>query len=136
MQTVRGYYEEFTNRDIKVAILARETQAMMVHPSDKQFSAMVSNKTLDNCPVIPADIPNALALYGPHLPGVQRYTVREKPDRVETEYLSIPDGYRRLDHFVTITAYVMFVNGAPFLVTLYRIIRFLTAEHIPSRTAK
>ena len=108
----------------------------MGHPSNKQFSEMASNKTRYNCPVIPADIPNALALYGPHLPGVQRYTVREKPDRVETEYLYIPDGYRRLDHFVTITADVMFVNGVSFLVTLSRKIRFLTAEHIPSRTAK
>ena len=136
MQTVREYYEGFTDREIKSAILARETQAMMGCPSDKQLSAMVSNKTLDNCPVIPADIPNALAIYGLHLPGVRGYTVRKKPDRVETEYLSIPDDYRRLHHIVTLTTDILFVNGVPFLVTLSRKIRFLTAEHIPSRTAK
>ena len=83
MQTVRGDYEEFTDREIKAAILACETQTMMGHPSEKQFSAMVSNKNLDDCPVIPADIPNAIALYGPHFPGVCRYTVRKKPDRVK-----------------------------------------------------
>ena len=97
---------------------------------------MVSNKTLDNCPVIPADIPNALALYGPHLPGVRGYTVRKKPDRVKTESLSVPDDYHRLHHFVTLTADVIFVNGVPFLVTLSRKIRLLTAEHIPSCTVK
>ena len=30
----------------------------------------------------------------------------------------------------------MFVNGMPFLITLYRRITMLTVEHIPSRTDK
>ena len=47
-------------------------------------------------------------------------------DRVETDYLSIPDNYHRLHRFVTLTADVMFVDGVPFLVTLSRKIRLLT----------
>ena len=109
---------------------------MMGHPYDKQFSAMVNHKTLDDCPVIPADIPNTLALYGPHLPGVSGYTVLKKSDRLKTEYLSIPDDYRRLHHFVTLTANFIFVNGVPLLVTLSSKIILLTAEYIPSLTAK
>ena len=37
MQTVRGDYEGFTDRDIKAAILARETQAMMGYPYEKSL---------------------------------------------------------------------------------------------------
>ena len=133
---MRGKYEGFTDREINSDIPDRETQVMMGHPSYKQFSAMVSNKILNDCPVIPADIPNALALYGPHLPGVRGYTVRKKPDRVKTESLSIPDDYRRLHHFFTLTADVMFFNGVVYLVNLSRKIILITAEHIPSRIAK
>ena len=108
----------------------------MGHPSGKTFSAMVSNKNLDNCPMIPSGIPNVLALYGPHLPGVRGYTVRKKSDRVKTESPSIPDDNCRLHNFVTLTSDVMFVIRVPFLVTLSRNIILLTAEHISSCTSK
>ena len=41
-----------------------------------------------------------------------------------------------MHYFVTLTADVMFVNGIPFFTTLSWDIRFGTAEHVPSRTAK
>ena len=50
--------------------------------------------------------------------------------------MSIPRDFYRLHHFVTLTADVMFVNGLAFFTTLGRDIRFGTAEHVPSRTAK
>ena len=37
---------------------------------------------------------------------------------------------------MTLTADIMFVNGVAFLMTLSRRIRLVTAEHIPTRTAK
>ena len=58
------------------------------------------------------------------------------PERVVPEYLGIPRDFYRLCHFVTLTADVMFVNGLAFFTTLGRDIRFGTAEHITSRTAK
>ena len=63
-------------------------------------------------------------------------TVRQRPERVVPEYLGIPRDFYRLHHFVTLTADVMFVNGLAFFTTLGRDIRFGTAEHVPSRTAK
>ena len=58
------------------------------------------------------------------------------PERVIPEYLDIPRDFYRLQRFVTLTADVMFVNSLPFLTILSRDIRFGTAEHVPSHTAK
>ena len=62
-------------------------------------------------------------------------TVRQKPDRVETEETPIPRYFYGLHKFVTLTADVMFVNGVPFLVTLSCKIRLFTVEFLPSCTA-
>ena len=37
---------------------------------------------------------------------------------------------------ITLAADVFFADGIPFLLTLSRRIKFVTAEHVPSRTAK
>ena len=63
-------------------------------------------------------------------------TVRQRLERVAPEYLEIPKYFYRLHHFFSLTADVMFVNEIPFFTTLSRDIRFGTAEHVPSRTAK
>ncbi|EJK68915.1 hypothetical protein THAOC_09872, partial [Thalassiosira oceanica] len=41
-----------------------------------------------------------------------------------------------LHKFVTLCGDIMFVNGVAFLCTFSRDIRFFTAEHVPTRTAK
>ena len=50
--------------------------------------------------------------------------------------MGIPRDFYKLHNFVTLTADVMLVNGLAFFTTLGRDIRFGTAEHVPSRTAK
>eukprot|EP00957_Ditylum_brightwellii_P179193 13652001-Ditylum_brightwellii.AAC.1 len=97
---------------------------------------MISRKTLDNCPIVASDVTNAQTIFGPNRPGLKGKTVRQRPERIEPEYLGIPRDFYRLHHFVTLTADVMFVNGLAYFTTLGRGIRFGTAEHIPSRTAR
>ena len=63
-------------------------------------------------------------------------SVRQKPGRVEPEFIKIPRDFYELHKFVTLVADVMFVNGLPFLTTLSRDIRLRTVEFLPSRTAK
>eukprot|EP00957_Ditylum_brightwellii_P085801 6526689-Ditylum_brightwellii.AAC.1 len=79
---------------------------------------------------------NTRAIFAPNHPGLQGKTVRHRPEQIEPEYLGIPRNFYHLHHFVVPTADVMFVNGLAFFTTLGRDIRFETAEHIPSRTAK
>ena len=108
----------------------------MVHPTDEKFKYMVSVKSLDNCSIVASDVTNTCAIFGPNRPGLRGETVRQRPKRVVTEYLEIPKDFYWLHHFVTLTADVVFVNEIPFFTNLSRDIRFGTAEHVPSRTAK
>ena len=108
----------------------------MAHPTDEKFKNMVSGKRLDNCATVANDVTNARAIFGPNRPGLRGKTVRQRPDRIVPEYLEIPKDFYRLHHFVTLTTDVIFVNGIPFFTILSPDIRFVMAEHVPSRTAK
>ena len=108
----------------------------MVHPTGESFKQMVSSKTLDNCSIVVSDVTNARTIFGHNRPGLKGKTVRQRPEQVVPEYLGIQRDVYRLHHFVTLTVDVMFVNGLAFFTTLGRDIRFGTAEHVPSWTAK
>ena len=128
VQTIRKNFEGFIKEQVERAILARKAQAKVAHPADAKFKQMVSSKSIKNCRVKAEDITNARTIFGPHRPGVRGYTVRQRPEWVEPEYVQIPRDFYELNKFVTLAADVMFVNGLPFFMTLSRNIRFGTAE--------
>jgi hypothetical protein len=49
MQTVRGNMEGFTKQEVEEARVAREVQAMVVHPTDRNFLEMVHAHMIPNC---------------------------------------------------------------------------------------
>ena len=67
---------------------------------------------------------------------MRKKTVRKRPERVIPEYLDIPRDFYQLNHFFTLNADVIFVNGLPFLTEFLRDIGFGTTEHIPYCTDK
>ena len=93
---------------------------------------MVSSPNLENCPVTVTDVSNAHVIFGPDLPGVKGKTVCISPHREDMEYLEIPCNYCALQKFITLTTDVMFVNGVPFLTTLSRKVKLVTAEYLPT----
>ena len=108
---------------------------MIGNPFQKQFKKLVSNKNLKNNTVTLAYITNANVIFGPYLPGMCWDTIRCQQMRMETGYVEISNDLYQFHKFVTLTEYVMYVNGVPFMTTIYRKIRLFTAEHIPSHTA-
>ncbi len=108
---------------------------MIGHPTDAQFLEMVRSNTIKNCPIKPAHIANALAIFGPSTAGAHGKTVRRKPEQVEAEPGRIPDNCNCLHKFVILTADVMFVNGIAILITLSRKLRLATIEQLPTRMA-
>ena len=52
------------------------------------------------------------------------------------DYVSVTNYFIRLHKFVTIVEDVMFVSGAPFLITMSHGIKFVTVEQILTHTAK
>jgi hypothetical protein len=137
VQTVRGNMDGYTQREVEDARAAREAQALVGHPTDRNFLGMVRSGMISNCPVTPTAVQNANRIFGPDLAGVRGRTVRRPPDSVTTNYVQIPRALLEQHQRVTLAVDVMFVNGVPFLVSVARGLNLVTAEHMPgSRTAK
>jgi len=136
VNTVRENFKGFTKHEIEKATEARRLQGMIGHPTEREFTGMVREKLITNCPVIVHDINNANLMYGPDLANLRGKQTRTKPERVRVEIVQIPRDFVQLHKYVTLVADVMFVNGLPFLVTSSRGISLVTVEYLPSRTAK
>ena len=78
------------------------------------------------------DVHNTNWIFGPDLANLREKTTRKKPENVRVDYVKIPRDIINMHKYVTLVAYVMFVNGLPFLVTSSRGISFVTIEYLPS----
>ena len=90
VQTVQGNMEGFTNREVEEARKARKAQAMLGHPTDRDFLGMVRGGMISNCPVTANAVKNAHQIFGPDLAGIRGRTVRRPPESVTTDYVQIP----------------------------------------------
>ena len=138
VETVRKNYDGFTKEQVMRAAEVRDAMAMMAHPSEDKFKKHVvsSGHVVKNFNLTLQDIANANALFGLDRGNLKGKTVQQTPGKVRPEYISIPrDLYERIKN-VTLTADVMFVNGAPFLMTLSRKIRLVTAKYLQPWMAK
>jgi hypothetical protein len=136
IQTVRGNMEGYTQREVEDARAAHEAQAMLGHPTNRDFLGMVYSGMILNCPVTPSAVQNANHIFSPDLAGVRGQTVRQPPESVTTNSVQIPRALLEQHQWVTLAVNIMFVNGVPFLVSVARGLNLVTAEHMPSRTAK
>lgn len=109
---------------------------MVGHPTEQEFKGMVYSNMIKNCPITTEAIGNAYKIVGPNLAGLRGKTMREKLERVITEYVEIPRDFYILHKFVTISVDMMCSNGVPFLVSVSCNIKLITTEHIPYSTAK
>ncbi len=135
VQTVRANYEGYTKREVLKVKEARQAQAMLGNPSEKDFKGMVSNNLIANCPVTSSDVTNTRSIFGPDLPSLRGKTVRRAPAPVIGDYVAVPRSLVEANKAVTLAADVFFVDGTAFLMTVARRIKFVTAEHVPVRTA-
>jgi hypothetical protein len=135
VQTVRGNYEGYTKREVMRAKEARRGQAMIGNPSEKDYKGLVSSNMITNCPLTTHNVTNARTIFGPDLASVRGKTVRRTPAPVVAEYVAVPRALVEANKVVTLAADVFFVDGTAFLLTVSRRIKFVTAEHVPVRTA-
>ncbi len=136
IQMVRGNMEGYRQREVKDTRAARKAQAMLGHPTDRDFLGMVRSGMILNCPVTPSAVQNANRIFGFNLAGVRGRTVRWPPESVTTNYVQIPRALLERHQRVTLAVDIMFVNGVPFLVSMARGLNLVTAEHMQTRTAK
>jgi len=135
IQTIRDNCEGYTKKEVEKAQLARKASALLGSPSDRDLKYLVSTQ-LNDCPITVHDVTRANSIYGPDLKALRGKTVRNAPEHVQPDYVEIPKDFLLLHRSVTLVADVMFVNNVPFLITMSRGIKFITVEHVKSRTAK
>ena len=70
-QKICQRYERYTKGEVLDTIVARKAQAMIGHPTNAQFHAMVRKKTKKNCPIKSKQSTNAHSIFGSSIAGVQ-----------------------------------------------------------------
>ncbi len=53
-----------------------------------------------------------------------------------TDYVAVPKGVIKRNTTVTLVVDIFFMDGIAFLLTVSRNIKFITAKHVATRTAK
>ena len=69
------------------------------------------------------------------VPSVRGKTVRTRPAQVVGDYVAVLRSLVDANKALTLAADAFFVDGTAFLLTVARRIKFVTAEHLPVRTA-
>jgi hypothetical protein len=72
VQTVRRNYEGYTKQEVLQAKAARQGQAMLGNPSEKDYQGLVSGNLINNCPIFSSNVSNAPAIFGPDLASVRK----------------------------------------------------------------
>ena len=80
-------FEGYTKKQVKGAIEAHWLQAMLWHPSRKDFEGMICANLIANCPVTPENISHAHQLFGENLAGLRGKTVQKKFKQVVRNYV-------------------------------------------------
>jgi len=136
VQTVRQNYEGFTKKEVLQAKEVRRAMGLIRNPSEKDVKGLVSNNMIMNCPVTTTAIINTRNIFGKDLVSVRGKTVRWAPAPVVGDYVAVPKGVIEKNKTVTLAADVFFVDGIAFLLTVSKNIKFNTAKHEATRTAK
>jgi hypothetical protein len=116
VETVRGNMQGFTLEQCTKAKGARDAMAMMAHPPEAKMKHMVSSNNVLNIPFTSTNFANGRALFGPDRGAIRGKTVRQRSHRVRPELIVIPRDLYEQTRDVILTAYVMFVDGLPFLL--------------------
>ena len=75
-------------------------------------------------------------MFGQNLAGTRGMPVQHNQDRLVMDYVAVPKIILKWHRFVTLIEYVIFLNGAPFLITISRGVMFVNVKHMPNRMTK
>ncbi len=134
VNTVRDNFDGFTKKQIQRTQEARRLMLMTGVPSERAFQSMVPLNQLKNCPITHDDINVAHMIEGCDLANTRGKMVRHKLERVDMDYVEIPQELLLFHCNVTLVADVMFVNSVPFHVLALRSINLIIIEPAPKRT--
>jgi hypothetical protein len=126
--TVEDIKRNFTKKEIDATDEARCLYVIVGRPSQKVFEEMIKTGKILNNPITLQDYRNALKIYGVDLGVLKGKTTRKKPDSIKVEI-----GEKPKPKNIVLSIDIMYFTGIPFLVTVSRNIRFLTATLLSDR---
>jgi hypothetical protein len=134
--TVEQNKAKYTKADYLQAVLARKIQAVIGRPSTKEFTRIVKQGLLPNCPITPEDIEAAEHIFGTDVGALKGKTTRQAPEKARMTGVAVPTEIIDRYKSVTLCGDIMFVNKIPFFVSISRNLKFGTAEMIANRQRK
>jgi hypothetical protein len=135
IETVEQNKLAINKHKLKGAEKARSLYAGLGFPSVKDFQRILQSNQLKDCPVTVADLEIALNVWGPNISVLKGKTVRSQPGPVKLDVLQIPTEIRDLQKNITLSIDIFYVNKIPFLVTLSRVLCFVTVMHLVDKKA-
>ena len=136
--TVKGKKQSYTKREVKGAEAARKLQQVIQFPTTNQFKEIIRNNVIKNCPITLRDIDAAEDIFGPSVYALKGRTTRKNPDPVKMwgKYEQIPRKIKKRNQKVSLCGDIMFVSSLPFIITVSRKIKLLTAEFLVTQKEK
>jgi hypothetical protein len=80
---------QYSRNNLEKAKEAMRLQGMMGNPTEREFTGMVSETLITDCPVTVRDIDNANRIIRPNLINLRGKMTRTKPDCVRVKYVEI-----------------------------------------------
>ncbi len=115
VSTVSGEAEEFSKQQLSQTKQARELQVKLGHPSLHHLKAFVSVHPIPNLPISIADMDRTEKAYGPSLPILKGKTVRQAPDQVQSDCISVSDSILADNQNITLSCDLVFTIKVPFI---------------------
>jgi hypothetical protein len=92
------------------------------------FEEMIQKGKIINTPITVQDYRNALKIYGSDLGAIKGKTTRTRPESIAVEIKDKPKPKN-----IVLSIDIMYFTGLPFLITVSRSIRFITASILTDR---
>ena len=115
--TTKGNCEGYTDREIEAATEDREGLSIEANPPMGGYINMVRSGLIHNCPITPKAVTISTTFFDPQIATLTGVNKRKYSEPVVTDYVKILQRILDLNKEVTLTAYVMFVNGIVLFVS-------------------
>jgi hypothetical protein len=134
LNTVAGNKATYTQREIEGADKARALYRKLVRPSEQEFSNILQNGLIRNCPLTADDAKRALHIYGPDIKTLQGKTVKRQNGGIpDYRPIRIPAPIIAKYNTIRLFMDIFWVNGSPYFHTISQHIKFRTVAAINNR---
>ncbi len=137
LNTVAGNKGEYTRGEIQGADRARELYRKILRPSQQEYTEILQNNLIRNCPVTSDDAKRALKIYGPDEARLKGNTVKKQNSAIPNyQAVRIPAPIIAKYSNVQLFIDIFWVNGHPYFHTISEWIKFRTVAAINNRSKR